>query len=951
MGRHLGGREKDVPACCMKLWKKVLIRCTIRLLPSTKMHATSKIAVMLLLAAGMSLSAQTEQNPAPCDGSALSQARALQQQRMPNTAGHILALYQEALRCSGSQAPEIKGDIWLNIGRLQATLSHPEDAYKSFSSALAIFQQIGTPSPEIQLQQAKVLLNLAIVLQGMGYSDEALQHFNEARQLFHNLSDKDGEAYTLSELGRTSFLIGDNEAALDYYGRTTTLRNSMDGDSNERLKAATLDLLGRVHARMNQDGLAEPYFWQALSQARQTSYHRFIAYTLNDLGALQLRQKQPELAEQSHLDAQNELQQYEAEDSNGIAETLALLADAEMALGKQALAQENYHAALSLQQQSGDVIGQAQTLYSLGLIGSSANSPESRLEFLEHAVDLFHRAHHREGESQARFQLAKLLLARDDYENASKQVTQAIQLAEEIRNFTPGRAQRTGYFTSVEKMYRFEIDLLLNRHSPAGQRDRLLAFDLMQRSQARALVDALQLRRSSAALADSSGALEGGESLLQELQAKNQKLQWLLQINAKPQLLEQTFNIIQRLETSVDEMEAEAEKRNPNLKVFSPRVSISVSEVQQRILDDQSALIQFYLGEPSSYAWVITASSVDLIQLPPRKELEQDIQTVLAFDSDNAWTSHQQAALRDFRHKFAPLFALTGPKRWIIVPDGPLHNFPVSLLFDSSSQSHGEVVEIPSLMAISASREAPRPSPPYLLALFADPVFDRLDSRVSGAKNRQPFRQHASQAENIDRGQSFSRLVYSRSEMQQISLFVPHKKSRIFKDFAAQASAASGQELKDFKIIHLATHSVRDGDHPELSRIVFSLVSRDGNPKTPGFLMLKDIYRMKLSSDLVVLSSCRGASGQQQPGEGPMSLSRAFLFAGSRAVVAPLWEVDDEVTAELMGRFYRYMFRDKLPPVSALKKTQDDFRHHPNARLRNPYYWAGFELYGDWMGW
>jgi CHAT domain-containing protein len=126
-------------------------------------------------------------------------------------------------------------------------------------------------------------------------------------------------------------------------------------------------------------------------------------------------------------------------------------------------------------------------------------------------------------------------------------------------------------------------------------------------------------------------------------------------------------------------------------------------------------------------------------------------------------------------------------------------------------------------------------------------------------------------------------------------------------------------------------------------------VARNGAPRH-GDLFAKDIYSMKLSADLVVLSSCQSAIGKQQPGEGPMSLSRAFLFAGSKAVVASLWEVNDEATAELMRRFYRHMLQDKLAPVSALALAQSEFRRHPDSRLRNPYYWAGFELYGEWMG-
>lgn len=80
-----------------------------------------------------------------------------------------------------------------------------------------------------------------------------------------------------------------------------------------------------------------------------------------------------------------------------------------------------------------------------------------------------------------------------------------------------------------------------------------------------------------------------------------------------------------------------------------------------------------------------------------------------------------------------------------------------------------------------------------------------------------------------------------------------------------------------------------------------------------------------------------------------MSLSRGFLFAGSRSVLATLWTVDDEATAEFIGRFYQHLLKEELSPLKALAKTQFEFRHHPVGRFHNPYYWAGFELYGDWL--
>jgi CHAT domain-containing protein len=238
---------------------------------------------------------------------------------------------------------------------------------------------------------------------------------------------------------------------------------------------------------------------------------------------------------------------------------------------------------------------------------------------------------------------------------------------------------------------------------------------------------------------------------------------------------------------------------------------------------------------------------------------------------------------------------------------------------------------------------------PRNIAVFADPVFDAEDSRVkTSRKATQALDSMARRQPRHQSSASYSRLLYSRREATLISSFVPQTQRVAFLGFAARPESVRGDALKTFKIIHFATHSVIDSGHPELSRIVLSLVSESGATR-PGLLLLKDIYRMNLSSDLVVLSSCQTAIGQLDVGEGPMSLSRGFLFAGSKSVLATLWAVDDEATAEFIGRFYKHLLREGFSPIDALSTAQSEFRHHAIRRFRNPYYWAGFELYGDWL--
>jgi CHAT domain-containing protein len=178
-----------------------------------------------------------------------------------------------------------------------------------------------------------------------------------------------------------------------------------------------------------------------------------------------------------------------------------------------------------------------------------------------------------------------------------------------------------------------------------------------------------------------------------------------------------------------------------------------------------------------------------------------------------------------------------------------------------------------------------------------------------------------------------------------LSLVEPGR-GRAALDFDASRELATGGELADCRIVHFATHGILDSEHPELSGIVLSLVDRDGKSKD-GFLRMHELYGLRLSADLVVLSACRTALGREVRGEGLVGLTRGFMYAGVPRVMASLWTVDDKATAELMGRFYRGLLGpQKLDPPAALRAAQEGMR--AERRWQHPYYWAGFVLHGDW---
>jgi CHAT domain-containing protein len=123
------------------------------------------------------------------------------------------------------------------------------------------------------------------------------------------------------------------------------------------------------------------------------------------------------------------------------------------------------------------------------------------------------------------------------------------------------------------------------------------------------------------------------------------------------------------------------------------------------------------------------------------------------------------------------------------------------------------------------------------------------------------------------------------------------------------------------------------------------MVDEKGEPQD-GYLRLHDIYNLNLPAELVVLSACQTGVGKQVKGEGLIALTRGFMYAGAKSVVASLWKVDDEATAALMAEFYKQMFRNKLKPAAALRQAQSNISKE--KRWQSPYYWAGFFIQGEW---
>jgi CHAT domain-containing protein len=335
----------------------------------------------------------------------------------------------------------------------------------------------------------------------------------------------------------------------------------------------------------------------------------------------------------------------------------------------------------------------------------------------------------------------------------------------------------------------------------------------------------------------------------------------------------------------------------------------------------------------------------------------------------------------------APVVDQFKDKRLLIVTDGALAYVPFSLLPEPRAPDaandnveavplivNHEIVNLPSasVLAVLRQQQMRRQPAPKAVAVLADPVFDQHDPRLGGVaapKTASSPQTRSVKHNSLDdllasdssasmltrsatdlglaRGGQLAlpRLRFSRQEADAILQVTPNGEGLEAVDFNANRTTAISPELSQYRIVHFATHGLLNSEHPELSGLVLSLVDKNGKPQN-GFLTLEDIYNLNLPADLVVLSACETGLGKEISGEGLIGLTRGFMYAGATRVVASLWKVSDAATAQLMAEFYRGMEKDGLAPAAALRAAQ--IAMWKQKRWRHPYYWAAFQIQGEW---
>ncbi|HEV2855068.1 MAG TPA: CHAT domain-containing tetratricopeptide repeat protein [Thermoanaerobaculia bacterium] len=810
-----------------------------------------------------------------------------------------LACYERAIPVLREvKAEALMGSALLNVGRAYDVLGEPEASLERYRQALDRMRAQGDRSGE-----ARTLNNLGLLHLELGDYQEALKQFGQALDIFRALEDRRWQAHVLHNMGLVDHTLGELPRALSSYEQALRLWREVGDPKGE---AATLATLGQVRSRLGEHREALRLNQQALALNRAAGDRWREGVTLNQLGR------------------------------------------ASMALNDFSAALAVFDQAIELLGATGSLADQAEALRNRGEAYTRLGNPAKGMESLRQALDLTRTTGHRAGEAQVEFRLAQAERSLGHPVEARAHAEAALAILETLRTRIASPDLRASFSDLSHNAYDLCVDLLMEAHraAPGAGYDRK-ALETTERARARTLLELLAEGGVDVRQGVDPGLLERRTSLLRRLSAKAERA---LRERPKSQderaaLEEDRYAILRDLEA----VEGEIRERSPGYAdLIQPR-PLSASGIQN-LLDGDTLLLSYALGEPRSFLWAVTSKGVASFELPGRALLEEAArrfhQDLSAFDpADRPREAKDAAALASLL--LGPVAGRLNHQRLVVVPDGALAYVPFGALPLPGGEpgvpllARHEVVHLPSASALAVQRRllARRLPAPKLLAVLADPVFDPRDPRVSGSRAAVPSRAAA------ERGPLFERLPGSRAEAEAIAALVPPAESLKALDFDASRDLALGDRLSGYRVVHFATHGVLDAQHPALSGLALSMVDRKGAPQE-GFLHLHDIYNLRLSADLVVLSGCRTALGKEVSGEGLIGLTRGFLYAGAPRVVASLWKVEDQATAALMARLYQGLWIDRLRPAAALRAAQLSLRGQ--RRFRDPYFWAGFVLEGDW---
>ena len=733
---------------------------------------------------------------------------------------------------------------------------------------------------------------------------EALVQFQAARDCFHSVPYRFGEGEALNNMAAVHERQGRYAEALDLFYDAQAIAHEVGNRDGE---SAALNGIAAVDSRLGLSEEALDALEKVLAIRRDLRDYAGEAVILENMAIIYSKLGRHDEAQKWY--AYVEEMRRNSGDRRGQANTLNNLAQDYVRQGRYEEALAAFEQALAILEapEVRNLYIQAAAQGGIGGVYARQGKFEAALEAYQQALATHREIGDRAGEINNLASIAQVLEKLERVEEASQAYAEALDAVEDVRALAGGEAERASFAAQHESIYQDAIDL----HYRVGHYQE--AFQIAERARARAFLDLIGNQRVDFREGAATELIERQQTLLQQIAGIQNEI---AQERDKPldqQSPEVTDELAAELEQAAEEYAALLrllKVENPEYAALVSVGTLTLAEVQSQVLDEDTTLIAYFVMDDRTLVWVIDRDSFDIVRLGiARKELDDRVRYLSEQINSQHFDAQTSAVL--YNILFAPLAPLIDHANLIIVPHGVLHYLPFAALWDAAA-GHYLIEDYALTYAPSASALK------YILA---------------------PEKRTPDEGRVLALGDPEGSLPNARNEATSIAQLYGVAPLLGSQAMESRVKAAAGQ----LDELHLAAHGVYNPFNSLFTRI--ELAAGEGQD---GNLEVHEVYGLDLTgANLVVLSACETALGEQSAGDELVGLTRAFLYAGTPAVVTTLWSIDDAASEALMEAFYGHL-REGLTNAEALRAAQLEVL--AQEQWQTPYYWAAFSLTGDYRG-
>lgn len=735
-----------------------------------------------------------------------------------------------------------------------------------------------------------------------GQSAEALRWYESALACYRSLGNRFGEGEVLNNTAAVYVQQGRYGEATDLFHKAEAIAQDVHNPDGE---SAALVGLSVVYENQRLYERALQALEKALAIRREMLDPSGVATILNNMGVIYSvleRYDEALRVYQEALDTHRQL-----DDPIGQAVTLHNIAWVFAYQRRYSEALDTFDKALVMAQKENVRPTESDILYGIGMVHAYERRFDAALDAFEEVRKIRHEVGNLAGEGHVLNSIGGVLKkGLERYDEALKTYEQAMDALESVRALAGSEEERAGFIGRYSTLYEDAAELYYQQERYAE------AFQTSERGRARAFLDQIGNQRVDFRRGAAPELIEQEQALRRQIL----DLQRALDVEHAKPIDQQSNESRDKLTADLEKARKEYEALLSRLKLTNPEYAalvshstLSVAAVQSELLDEHTTLIEYFVLEDKILAWVIEQGGFKALSLSIRREDLRSQLESLRRSIAKKENFDLRIAARLYDVLFAPLTPYVSNHDLIIVPHDVLHYLPFAALWNAKSAHYlvedYTITYAPSASVLKHVLGKRNPDEGRLLAM------GNPDGSLPNA---------AAEAKSIAALYGTAPLLGGQATESQVYRQAGH-----------------------VDVLHVAAHGVYDQYNPLFSRI--KLAADDQND---GNLEVHEVYGLDLSGvNLVVLSACETALGEQTEGDELVGLTRAFLYAGTPAVVTTLWSIGDTATRVLMESFYRHL-REGLTNAESLRTAQSEVMAQEGWRM--PYYWAAFSLTGDYRG-